>query len=63
MSSINSPATPREGVSQRWEETIRRSCEDKRLYRYLKLSNNMKVFLISDPTTDKSAASLDVHVG
>ncbi|GAB6025052.1 hypothetical protein CHUAL_010157 [Chamberlinius hualienensis] len=36
---------------------------DKRFYRGLELANNMKVLLISDPETDKSAAALDVHVG
>ncbi|XP_013403642.1 insulin-degrading enzyme [Lingula anatina] len=37
--------------------------EDKRLYRGLELTNGMKVLLISDETTDKSAAAMDVHVG
>lgn len=50
-------------ITLRYEEDIVRSCEDKRLYRYLKLKNNLKVLLISDPTTDKSACSLDVHIG
>lgn len=36
---------------------------DKREYRGLVLDNKMKCLLISDPTTDKSAASVDVHVG
>ena len=27
------------------------------------LKNGLKVFLVSDPTTDKSAAALDVNVG
>ncbi len=34
-----------------------------RSYRYLQLDNQMKVLVISDPTTDKAAASLDVYVG
>lgn len=34
-----------------------------RLYRGLELENGMKVLLISDPTADKSAAAMDVHVG
>uniref|UniRef100_A0A6A7G139 Insulin-degrading enzyme n=1 Tax=Hirondellea gigas TaxID=1518452 RepID=A0A6A7G139_9CRUS len=50
-------------VTQRWEDNIVRSCEDRRLYRYLKLENSLTALLISDPETDKSAASLDVHVG
>ena len=39
------------------------SMEDKRQYRGLVLENGLKVLLVSDPTTDKSAASLDVHIG
>ena len=39
------------------------SVEDKRQYRGLLLKNGLKVLLVSDPTTDKSAAALDVHVG
>ncbi len=42
---------------------ILKSENDKREYRYLTLSNELKVLLISDPTADKSAASLDVNVG
>lgn len=44
-------------------DNIAKSAEDKRTYRGLVLENNMKVLLISDPTTDKSAASLDVNIG
>lgn len=36
---------------------------DSRAYRNLVLGNGMKVLLISDPQTDKSAAALDVAVG
>ncbi|XP_076245093.1 insulin degrading metalloproteinase isoform X2 [Calliopsis andreniformis] len=42
---------------------IVKSSNDKQFYRGLLLSNKMKVLLISDPETDKSAASLDVNVG
>ena len=49
-------------VKQRYE-TIIKSEEDKRLYRGLLLENGMKVLLISDDKTDKSAASIDVAVG
>ena len=37
--------------------------EDARQYRGLVLENGLKVLLVSDPTTDKSAAALDVHIG
>ncbi|KAG7999924.1 Insulin-degrading enzyme [Nibea albiflora] len=42
---------------------IIRSPEDKRVYRGLEFSNGLKAMLISDPTTDKSSAALDVHIG
>ncbi|KAG1681085.1 Insulin-degrading enzyme [Nymphon striatum] len=44
-------------------DNVIKSEQDKRQYRALELNNGMKVLLISDPTTDKSAASLDVHIG
>ena len=44
-------------------ENIIKSAEDKRLYRGLELHNGLRVLLVSDPTTDKSAASMDVNVG
>ncbi|XP_066145097.1 insulin-degrading enzyme isoform X3 [Euwallacea fornicatus] len=42
---------------------IVKSQEDKRLYRGLELANGMKILLVSDPHTDKSAAAMDVNVG
>ncbi|XP_068182629.1 insulin-degrading enzyme isoform X2 [Antennarius striatus] len=42
---------------------IIRSPEDKRAYRALEFTNGLKAMLISDPTTDKSSAALDVHIG
>ncbi|XP_029376409.1 insulin-degrading enzyme isoform X3 [Echeneis naucrates] len=42
---------------------ITRSPEDKRVYRALEFTNGLKAMLISDPTTDKSSAALDVHIG
>ncbi|CAG0881777.1 unnamed protein product [Darwinula stevensoni] len=50
------------GVKQRFNDIIK-SEQDDRFYRGLELQNGMKVILISDPETDKSAASLDLHVG
>lgn len=40
-----------------------KSENDKRSYRYLVLDNQLRVLLISDPVTEKSAAALDVNVG
>uniref|UniRef100_A0A915L512 Peptidase M16 N-terminal domain-containing protein n=1 Tax=Romanomermis culicivorax TaxID=13658 RepID=A0A915L512_ROMCU len=44
-------------------DDVVKSPEDKRLYRGYELANELLVLLISDPLTDKSAASLDVNVG
>uniref|UniRef100_A0A9L0K504 Insulin-degrading enzyme n=1 Tax=Equus asinus TaxID=9793 RepID=A0A9L0K504_EQUAS len=56
-SKMNNPAIKRLG------NHIIKSPEDKREYRGLQLANGIKVLLISDPTTDKSSAALDVHIG
>lgn len=42
---------------------VSKSDNDNRDYRYLTLSNNLRVLLISDPAAEKSAAALNVHVG
>ena len=42
---------------------IRKSPNDDRDYRHVTLSNGLQVTLVSDPTADKAAASLDVNVG
>lgn len=42
---------------------IVKSQDDTRLYRGLKLENGMKVLLVSDPTTDRSACCLCCEVG
>lgn len=44
-------------------DDIIKSEEDKRQYRGLELANRMKVLLVSDPNTDKSAAAMDVNAG
>jgi insulysin len=36
---------------------------DDRLYRVIRLENEMQVMLISDPASEKAGASMDVHVG
>jgi insulysin len=42
---------------------IRKSPNDDRDYRYVTLDNGLQVLLVSDPTTDKAAASLVVFRG
>ena len=44
-------------------ENIIRSSQDKRVYRAISLDNGIKCLLVSDPQTDRSAASLDVNAG
>lgn len=42
---------------------IIKSKSDKRNYRHITLPNKIQCLLINDDEADKSAASLDVHVG
>ncbi|GJJ73344.1 hypothetical protein EMPS_05702 [Entomortierella parvispora] len=42
---------------------IEASLNDNRTYRMIRLPNEMEITLVHDATIDKSAASLDVHVG
>ncbi|EZA60071.1 insulin-degrading enzyme isoform X2 [Ooceraea biroi] len=51
-----------EHVVERFNDIIK-SQNDDRSYRGLVLANKMKVLLISDPTTDKSAVALDINIG
>ena len=44
-------------------DNIIKSNQDKRAYRGLLLDNGIKCLLVSDPETDRSAASVDVHAG
>ncbi|MBP6382806.1 MAG: insulinase family protein [Pseudomonadales bacterium] len=45
------------------EAGVIRGEQDSREYRYLELPNRMRVLLVSDPQTDKAAASLHVRAG
>ena len=44
-------------------DDILKSEGDDRLYRGLVLQNDMKILVVSDPKTEKAAASMDVHIG
>jgi hypothetical protein len=44
-------------------DDITKSEGDDRLYRGLVLQNDMKILIVSDPSTEKAAASMDVHIG
>ena len=50
-------------VQQVETTNIIKSQNDQREYRYIHLDNGLKVVLVSDSKADKSAASIDVHVG
>ena len=49
-------------INQSYDNIIK-SIGDKRDYKAFILDNGLKVLLVSDPETDKSAAALDVNVG
>ena len=62
LSSCSSLPETQEQIPQVLDDIVK-SPNDNRDYRYLVLNNGLKVLLISDPTTDKSAASLSVYRG
>lgn len=51
------------GDDERSDTAVYRSPADERNYRHITLDNGLSVLLISDPETDKAAASLSVNVG
>ena len=57
-SDLNRPATVSDGPI-----VVEQSPNDDREYRYLTLDNALRVLLVSDPGTDKAAASLAVFRG
>ena len=61
-SQVKPPDQPTPDPLAQSTEVVK-SPNDQRDYRYLRLDNGLQVLLVSDPTTDKAAASLDVHVG
>lgn len=61
-SKMSETTVHKNGVLRRVDKIIK-SAQDKRNYRGLELANHMKVLLVSDPETDKSAASMDVNIG
>ncbi|MFQ5755965.1 MAG: insulinase family protein, partial [Acidiferrobacterales bacterium] len=51
------------GATAYADNTIVKSANDQREYASFELPNKLKVLVVSDPTTDKAAAALDVFVG
>ena len=55
--------TMAEKLNYKTFDKIITSEQDARKYRGLLLDNGMRVLLVSDPSTDKSAAAMEVNVG
>ncbi|KAF8931622.1 Metalloenzyme, LuxS/M16 peptidase-like protein [Dissophora ornata] len=51
------------GTHADFTKPIEKSLNDDRFYQLIRLRNDLEVLLIHDPSVDKSAAALDVHVG
>ena len=45
------------------EKVVKKPDIDDRVYKHGSLENGLQVLVISDSTTDKASAALDVHVG
>lgn len=60
--SSSKPLAMSDKIEQRIDD-IEKSVGDSRIYRGLLMKNGLTALLISDPDTDKSAASLSVAVG
>jgi secreted Zn-dependent insulinase-like peptidase len=54
---------PTPDAPQSAEVVVKKSPNDSRDYKYLVLPNKLRVLLVSDPATDKSAAALAVYRG
>lgn len=63
QSVAGNPAAAHALRSHKSAATISKPDIDHRQYRYIRLANGMPVLLISDPSTAKAAASLDVNIG
>ena len=64
LPGFSSPSTSANGTAATNNTiTIPKSPNDQREYHALTLSNKLQVLLISDPSSDKASAALDVYVG
>lgn len=57
------PAVDIEPRFEVFTRPVNQSVQDDRSYRLIKLENGLQALLISDPASDKAAASLNVGVG
>lgn len=60
---IAAPQLERMSKAENIFENLHISPNDDRQYRYFTLPNQLKVLLISDPSTEKCSACCDVHIG
>jgi len=63
LQGCSSAVSPELTVTATTTGEVIKSANDQRQYRHIKLDNQLDVLLISDPSTDKAAASLDVYIG
>ena len=63
LTGFSSPNTTTNITTTKEIITIPKSPNDQREYLALTLSNKLQVLLISDPSSDKASAALDVYVG
>jgi hypothetical protein len=73
MSPISQPQTPatansplcehRDALVERVTDCLETPSLDDRLYRVIKLPNQLEVLLVHDADTDKASAAMDVNVG
>ncbi len=63
LQGCSSAVSPDMAVTAATTGQVIKSPNDQRQYRHIQLDNHLDVLLISDPSTDKAAASLDVYIG
>ncbi len=63
LQGCSSAVSPDMAVTAATTGQVIKSANDQRQYRHIQLDNQLDVLLISDPSTDKAAASLDVYIG
>ena len=63
LTGFSTPSATTKGTTTKEVITIPKSPNDQREYQALTLNNKLQVLLISDPSSDKASAALDVYVG
>lgn len=60
---MTEPLNNRAAALERVADNMEKPALDNRLYRVVKLANELEALLIHDPETDKASGALDVNVG